>query len=228
MAERLAMILLTGGSGLLGRHLFPLLKNATAPSHAEFDILKSELPKGIDYIINAAAYTDVNGAETNKEKCWNLNVLGPTRLAGFDVPVMQISTDSVFSGEDGNYDEEDLPYPQNFYSYSKLMGEVGVYRACNCIVRTSFKPNPWVQDYAFHDQYSSSDYVEVIAQKIAQAIEIRELLPKILHIGTERKSTYELAKRTKPDVLPISLKDVFVRRPKDTSLNTSLWEQVIA
>ncbi len=224
------MILLTGGSGLLGRHLFPLLKDCIAPTHEEFDILKSPLPENIHLIVHCAAYTDVNKAFEEWEQCLDLNFRATRRLAEFKVPMIYISTDSVFDGKTGYYSERDMPNPVNYYSSTKFTGE-WVSSVCghkdNKIIRTSFKERPWQHEYAFIDQYTSSDYVDVIALMIAKAINLFPNLPPILHIGTERKSAYELAKQTKPDVKHMLLDDIdVVKRPRDTSFDLTLWNSI--
>lgn len=221
------MILLTGGSGLLGKHLAPLINNCIAPSHLEFDILNPKLDANIDFIIHCAGYTDVNKAEEEKRECYKLNVEGTKNIIKWScekTPILYISTDSVFDGKKGMYKESDIPNPCNFYSITKLLAE-HCLRECDHIIRTSFKERPWKYDYAFIDQFSSCDYVDVIAKMISDLINNHSIvsLPKIIHIGTERKSSYELAQKTKQDVLPIHISDVNIPRPIDTSLDCSLY-----
>ena len=220
------MILLTGGSGLLGRNLFPLLKDCVAPTHKEFDILNSSLPDNIHLIVHCAGYTDVNNAETHRKECYRLNVEALNRLVGLGVPIIYISTDSVFNGKTGYYRESDIPDPVNFYSLTKLLGEMYLEHGRDKIIRTSFKTRPWKSEYAFIDQYTSSDYVDVITPMIAKAINLFPNIPDVLHIGTERKSAYELAKQTRSDVRHMMLDEISVKRPTDTSFNLTLWNSI--
>lgn len=81
-------------------------------------------------IFNASAYTAVDRAEIEKEKCYAVNVTGVKNLASVcfqeRLKLVHISTDYVFDGEKGNYDEADSPNPINFYGQSKLDGEKAV------------------------------------------------------------------------------------------------------
>lgn len=218
-------VLLTGGAGLLGRELQKLLP-MFAPSHQLFDILNPILPKKVDLIVHAAAYTDVAMAETERELCYKTNVIGTRNLASLGVPMLYISTEYVFDGEKGNYDEGDYPNPRNFYALTKLLGEYESRRTRSVVVRCLFKPRPFEHACACVDQFTSGDYVEVIAKEIALAIEKFRELPPTIHIGTGRKSTYDLAKQSR-EVIPITVESIgLVRLPKDTSLNSSLWESL--
>lgn len=80
-----------------------------------------------DCIINAAAYTNVDGAETERELCWNINVTGVENLVHaarkVKSKIVHISTDYIFDGKNGPYDEEAVPNPQGYYGRSKLAGE---------------------------------------------------------------------------------------------------------
>lgn len=80
-----------------------------------------------DVIVNAAAYTDVDGAETEKDLCWKINVAGVENLVvaarKTGAHLIHISTDYIFDGENGPYHEEDTPHPTGYYGKSKLAGE---------------------------------------------------------------------------------------------------------
>lgn len=82
-------------------------------------------------IINAAAYAGVDKAEQDHNACWRLNTLLPARLAGFaqklDVPLLHLSTDYVFGGQDRAPQAEDAPTaPRSSYGLSKLAGEEAI------------------------------------------------------------------------------------------------------
>jgi dTDP-4-dehydrorhamnose reductase len=67
--------------------------------------------------------------------------------------------------------------------------------------------------------------VDVIAPEIALAVRHASSIPyPVLHVATERKSVYELARRRSPDVRPGSRKDSKVGLPEDISLDTRLWQ----
>ena len=97
-------------------------------------------------VINAAAWTDVRGAESaaNRQLVWEVNCHGPRRLAQgcavAGIPLIHISTDYVFDGRsDRPYVEDDTPNPLQAYGASKLDGEREISRVypAALIARTS-------------------------------------------------------------------------------------------
>ncbi|MFB6208220.1 MAG: dTDP-4-dehydrorhamnose reductase, partial [Candidatus Nanohaloarchaea archaeon] len=83
-----------------------------------------------DCIVHAAAYTDVDGAEENPEKAFEVNVEGTENVVKAaeetGAHLIYISTDYVFDGGKGDYTEEDEPHPLNVYGETKLEGENAV------------------------------------------------------------------------------------------------------
>ncbi len=83
-----------------------------------------------EIIVNAAAYTNVDGCEDDPETCWNVNVRGVENIidaSGRLHPILvHVSTDYVFDGEDGPYTEDDTPNPQGNYARSKYNAEKAV------------------------------------------------------------------------------------------------------
>lgn len=229
------MILLTGGHGRLGTEIKKRIACWT-PSQEQLDITKSLPPLGdVDLIVHAAAYTDVDGAETNRAECDRTNVFGTRNLVSTGIPMIYISTDSVFDGEKGNYSEEDIPNPVNFYSLTKLLGEREVRRGL--IVRCSPRVRPWEREGAYTDRFFSAEYMDEVADKIVRIIEIFPALApiRILHIGSKRRSHYEMAIETKPEVKPLEAghsvmgQEIYegrARRGRDLSLDCSLWESL--
>jgi dTDP-4-dehydrorhamnose reductase len=109
-------------------------EQVTGASHAEADIANEKSMRQIleaaqpDVVVNAAAFTDVDACETQKELAFRVNAEGPKILAvlcrELDIPLMHISTDYVFDGEKAEpYVEEDEPRPLSLYGQSKLEGE---------------------------------------------------------------------------------------------------------
>ncbi len=96
-----------------------------------------------DVIVNCAAFTDVDGAEIEREKAYAVNVGGLRNLLdslkGSAVHIIQISTDYVFDGCQGPYREEDLPKPINYYGQTKLDAEqlLGTVGGDFTIIRTN-------------------------------------------------------------------------------------------
>lgn len=229
-------VFITGKNGLLSKYLTFLDPTITGTTRSELDLLdSSSIYRFIDsrrpeLVVHAAAYTNVSKAEVDKELCWRTNVTGTEELvnvcAGYNIPLIFISTDYVFLGNEGNYKEDSIPGPPiNFYALSKLAAESAV-NACadNMIIRTSFRPEFWPYLIAFSDSYTSQDYVDVIAPKILLAIRnFWEIPNRILHISSERKSHYELAIRRNADVIPGKRSSLI---PMDSSLNNDLWNSI--
>ncbi len=234
-------IVLTGGHGRLGTELRALIPGIVAPPSSELNITDLQSVLAVvererpDVIVHAAAYTNVGGAETDREGCWRVNVEGTRHMARaadrVGAKLLHISTDYVFGGETGGYRESDTPGPVvNYYSLTKLVAEEAARSAAkHLIVRTSFRPREFAYPVAFSDVYTSQDYVDVIAPEIALAItHAGEIEDEVLHIATERKSVYELAKRRKPDVQEGLRASASVRLPGDVSLDSGRWNALKA
>jgi dTDP-4-dehydrorhamnose reductase len=222
------MILLTGGSGLLGRELQKHL-HCIAPSHGAFDVERPAiLSEGISMIVHCAAYTDVAQAEYHREDAYGVNVLGTLNMALLGKPLVYVSTEYVFDGLRGSYCEDDATNPINVYARTKELGEHMARRAPRwLIIRVLFKPRPFEHPRAVTDQFTSGDYVDVIAPMIATAIDMfaEGQLEGVIHIGTGRKSTFDLASQSR-QVEAIKRKDVCVPLPRDTSLNLARWQRL--
>ncbi len=80
-----------------------------------------------DIIVNAAAMTNVDACETQREQAWKINVTGVENLSEIarriGAKLIHISTDYVFDGKHGPYDENARPNPINYYGKTKLAGE---------------------------------------------------------------------------------------------------------
>ena len=130
-------ILLFGASGLLGGQVNSLLStnghSVTALSSKDLDLSNDisgleALIEEHEVCINAAAYTQVDLAETNGERAGAINAFAPEIISKWcsfhGVRLMHISTDYVFSGvKSGVYRKEDEANPVNIYGQTKLLGE---------------------------------------------------------------------------------------------------------
>ena len=146
------MVLVIGSNGQLGRQMQKTLtvqnKAFAAFDYPDIDItqpdsidklIKATKPKTI---INCAAYTNVDQAESNEETAFSVNALGPKFLAqacsNNEIDLVHISTDYVFSGEPilenglpRPYVEEDVCNPATAYGRTKLAGELFVREYCD-------------------------------------------------------------------------------------------------
>lgn len=234
MNKKNPKILITGGSGALGSCIKRLIKCDT-PDRDELNVVDfkkclSAIKKyNPDIIIHCAAWTNVAGAETNKKGCWQTNVEGTENMvkAAAGRRFIYISTHYVFDGDKGNYKENDIPSPVNFYSLTKLIGETIVKQYDNTlIIRTGFKKDgPWQYKNAFADQWTCADFASERAPTIIKAV-LMTKLTGVIHISGRRKTIYELAKRVSPNVGKMSINNVPVKLPRDTSLDSSLWKKI--
>ena len=196
----------------------------------------------ISIILHCAAWTAVDKAETNKDKCFNINVNGTKNVVEMcrrhGLPIIYVCTDYVFNGEKGGYKEEDTPDPVNYYSLTKLLGELIVrqYSYKHIVVRTSFKPEKWQYPSAFDDIFTSAEYIPIIAKEFLLLLGYYDELcvsyawfrqqENIFHIGSPvKRSVYELAKIKNPNVLPMKSASMGYKMPKDVSLDTSKWQE---
>ena len=147
-------ILITGADGQLGKCLQKVFKDKAeiyAFNRNELDITDktfvTETFSSIqpDFIINAAAYTAVDKAESEYEKAYMINAVGPKNLAIASAQnnstLIHISTDYVFDGKNNTpYKEVDNTNPQSVYGKTKLDGENFVKEFCkqHLILRTSW------------------------------------------------------------------------------------------
>ena len=143
-------ILLTGVNGQVGwelqRTLAPL-GEVVAADRSVLDladtasIRRSVAAIAPDLIVNPAAYTAVDKAESESELAQAINAVAPGELAACGIPLVHFSTDYVFDGRKaGAYTEDDMPNPLGVYGASKLAGEQAVLHsgAPHLILRTSW------------------------------------------------------------------------------------------
>lgn len=144
-------ILVTGSNGLLGQKItekvlkeggFRLIATAKGENrypvkegyvYEEMDILDPQQVKAVmarhrpDAVIHTAAMTNVDTCEVQQEQAYALNVEAVKTLANVceenNVQLVHLSTDFIFDGEDGPYDEEAAPHPLSYYGETKLLAE---------------------------------------------------------------------------------------------------------
>jgi dTDP-4-dehydrorhamnose reductase len=213
-------VLIAGAGGQLGRTLHSALADhdITGLTRAQLDIARLyDVTEAItahrpDIVINAAAYTNVDGAQTDREGAYIGNALGPRNLALAtavqNIPLLHVSTDYVFDGSSERpYHEFDKTNPLSVYGDSKLAGEqaVATSNPRHYIVRTAWLYSPVGKNFpgtmlsfasrdevrVVSDQYGSPTYAPHLAEAIAKLIETGAY--GIYHLaGNGGASWYEL------------------------------------
>ena len=262
-------ILLIGGSGLFGQAFIDLVEKTSYEIYATYnrnpldfenafqiDITDAIKVKQFiekikpDVIIHAAAFTNVDRCEIEKEKAYEINAKATENIAKvakeINAKLIYISTDYVFDGKKGMYKEEDETNPVNYYGVTKLEGEKAVIKNCSdfIIARTSViyganKKNfaTWAieelrkdnQIKIITDQWVSPTLNRDLAEQIYKLIEKDER--GIFHAaGGERVSRYDFVIKLaevfgfdKKLVIPVISENMgwIAKRPRDSSLDVS-------
>ena len=179
------------------------------------DLLLAEKP---DIIINAAAYTDVDGSEKERELCWNTNVRAVENIIdaaeSFKPLLVQISSDYVFDGTQGDYKETDETNPNGNYAHSKMAAEnIVVSNDLEYIIartqvlygtgnKVKLNFATWVISRLNHnqkiqvvsDQVGNPTLIDDLSESIFRLIESKEY--GLFHVsGSEKISRYNFAKK---------------------------------
>ena len=262
--------LVTGSAGLIGRQVVKDLSethevfscyNKSKPEHGniiKMDLLNHEMISNVmsekkpDVVIHLGAMTAVDLCETDQDSAFKINSQATEILAKesskMNTFIVYVSTDYVFDGNTGMYEENDATNPLGFYGKSKLLGEKSIQNFSSnwCIARTStpFGLHPtkksfpiWVienlqkqkQIDVLTDQFTSPTYVPSLSRMLIEISERR--LTGIIHIaGASKISRYEMASLVSDKLgldgkllKEISMNDIKweAQRPKDSSLNVS-------
>jgi dTDP-4-dehydrorhamnose reductase len=230
-------ILITGAAGKLGKAVLDLIPGAIGATRNEFDLSKAnEITNYLDKqpqittILHCAAMISPPKINEDIAQAIHSNIIGTSLLSAEcykrNIRLIYISTDYVFSGEKGNYKEGDELLPPNKYAWSKLGGECAVQMLDKwVIIRLSFGPDEFPYKAAFIDQFTSREPASIIAQKIKNIV-LSEF-KGIIHIGGKRKSVYDYALSLgAQNIDQISIKDMSVKMPTDTSLDCSLYDSM--
>ncbi len=202
----MATILVTGANGQLGNEINLLSKEYGQHEFLMTDVDKlniTSLPQlkklfnnyKVDYIINCAAYTDVDKAEDDRKEAEKINIIGVTNLAkiaaNYQMKLFHISTDYVFDGMTPRPYSEDMPAnPIGVYGQSKYKGEIEARRHTQTIIfRTSWLYSKFGKNFVktilslaadkpeisvVFDQVGSPTYAYDLANAIIQIIDRNE------------------------------------------------------
>lgn len=231
-------VLISGGSGLLGSELQKVDATIIAPSHESFDITDINKTEGVfkqyrpDIYIHCAAIVGTDECNANPVEALDVNIGGVLNTVKMSIKYpsryIYISTEYVFETnktKKGNFIEEDPIGAVNFYARTKIAGEMAVTANSNhLVIRTSFIGRDYIKyKGAFNDQYTTRDYVDIIAPHILEAA--KSSMIGVLHIGTEKKTQYDLLRIAFPKIKPIQRADINPSLSSDTSLNCDKWKK---
>lgn len=241
-------ILITGANGQLGREMRKVLEgdifvNAIYTDVEELDITDAQaienciLSNKVEYIVNCAAYTAVDAAESNVEICTKLNVEAPTLLAQavhkHGAKLIHVSTDYVFDGSNCRpYREDDPICPTSVYGSTKADGEKHIMDVApeSIIIRTAWLYSPHGKNFVntminlghnretlrvVSDQVGTPTNALDLASVIASFINCEKWHPGIYHFSNEgaiswydfTMAIHRLAGITTCHVLPCMTKD---------------------
>lgn len=248
-------ILIIGSNGRLGQSLVkkimhrektelmcgsieeePLIKDV---DYRKVDITQKHQVKKLildfvpDFIINAAAFTNVDKCESERELAWKINVTGVEHLAQYarlvDAHLTHVSTDYVFDGKKGPYSETDQPNPISYYGRTKFASEnaLTISGAKYAIVRTNvlFGPSEFGEPDFVNwviDSLSSCKKIRIVTDQINNPTFIPDLAEGILRIvDLNKDGIYNLGGREL-----LSRYDFTLRIAEHFSLNKKLIEKI--
>jgi len=251
-------ILVAGAGGQLGRELIDILSpyDVHGRDHHALDITDRQAVNETveqvrpEWVINAAAYNDVDGAEKATDLAFAVNAAGPGYLAAAaaraGAEMAHISTDYVFDGRKGvPYTELDRADPLSVYGRSKYEGELEVLSAhpSACVLRTAWLYGQYGNNFVkailkaadrgdplkvVADQVGSPTWTRHLAQAIAELI--RTPARGLFHVANGGScSRFEFARaivRGRVEVQPIGAADAArpAPRPANSALVSARWE----
>lgn len=261
-------ILITGSQGLLGYEVASVcegqgdtvFRTDVIPPGIHLDITNPEAIRSIlssmkpDWVINCAAYTDVDGCETNKDVAYELNAKAPGYLARaceeFRAKLVHISTDYVFNGNKNDpYTEEDETDPLSVYGKSKRSGEIAIQESIEhfVIVRTQWLFGPHGKNFVstilniskdrdritvVNDQWGSPTYSKDLAKAVRVLIGCDA--QGIYHVCNRGRATwFDLAKKAielvdlPTEVIPVGSSDFPrpAKRPRNSIFSTKRFTE---
>ena len=197
-------IVIIGSGGRLGAALMREYRNkfeVTGFDHAQLDLSSRDQIRervgtaSFDVLINAAAFTNVDLCETQRDRAFHINAEAPRMLAEIcrdkNAKLVHFSTDYVFDGKRPKaYTEEDEANPISVYGESKRAGEANVLavKGQHLVVRVSWVFGPDRPSFVdgLIKRAEQSEHVDAIADKFSTptyTLDIAEMLPRFFNVG---------------------------------------------
>lgn len=209
-------VLVTGANGQVGQALRFVAPNCPKITFlfcgsADLDIVNEESIKRVfnafkpDFCINAAAYTAVDKAESEREKAYAVNVTGVMNLTEvcrkFNTTLLHISTDFVFDGRhEFPYTEADDTNPQGVYGQTKRDGELEISKRCSkyFIIRTSWVYSQFGNNFMktmlrLAENRTSLSVVDDQTGTPTHAVDLAEVIIKIVSSNSENYGIYNFS-----------------------------------
>jgi len=257
-------ILITGAAGFLGENLYKKLKKRYEVVGIDIkkdkfveclvdltDVKKTKdfIEKAkVDIIIHTAALTDVEYCQTHQDESYNINVRGTKNLIDClnnpKIKFIFISSDYVYDGVKGNFNEQSSTNPLNYYGKTKLEAEQIVKKHKNHLTLRSTVIFGWSEQsknffmQLFRnqkennlmkvptDQYSNPTYVNLLVEIIHKSI-VKDLTGLFIATGPEALNRYDFALRTcdlfdfnKKIIIPVTTKDLNQVAPRPLNCST--------
>ena len=195
-------LLITGAAGQLGQAFASALEprsdiEVVAYSRSDLDITNTNNVRQVinqvhpDFVINTAAYTQVDLAESEMDKAYLVNQTGAANLAQvcqqLDIPLLHFSTDCVFDGKkQGAYNEDDQTQALGVYGASKLVGEKAVQQLCvkHLIFRVSWLFSEYGNNFVktMLELGSTREQLRVVSDQIGKPTCANEVVRVVLEI----------------------------------------------
>tara|TARA_B100000029_G_scaffold17500_2_gene17921 strand:- start:2354 stop:3202 length:849 start_codon:yes stop_codon:yes gene_type:complete len=263
-------ILIVGG-GFLGKNISKIISNIgltpivthVSNGQSNLDIRNIRMiEESIERInphtiINCAASTNIDEIELNPETAFDVNSNGASNLATIanrkNIKFLHISTDGIFSGIEGNYDEKDEPNPVNKYAQSKKLGEklIQEQNKQTTIIRTNFYGYDEYGNFLFNwvlNNLKQKKQFTAFSDVIFNPLEISNLSEMIVEImqtdfygiihmaGNEIFSKYQFAQKIAQTLKydsnliisgSVCDSDLIAQRPLNTTLSNTLAKSIL-
>jgi len=231
-------IVITGGTGRFAHYLKKIkTKNLLFfPSKKIFDItnvnkikkyLKKVKPNIVLHLAGLSRPMVIHEKEISRSI--NLNIIGTSNLVAAcsekKIKIIYFSTQYVYPGKKGNYNEREALLPTMNYGWSKLGGECAVQMYKNSLIlRVCMTEKPFRHKYALYDSKTSFLYHHEVAKIVLKLINKKG----VINIGGKSQTVYNFAKKNNPKIKKIYVKNIKnLNFPKDSSLNTSKLKLIL-